>query len=108
MKKKIIVGLSLYAFLFALVGIYIIGSIESATSKFDNLIKLHQVEILREHLLLNIRGEPSDLTLRDTPYARSISHIVSHAIQIDKLSGRCFQCHHSEEVLSRLNRMRGK
>ena len=108
MKKKIIVGLSLYAFLFALVGIYIIGSIESATSKFDKLIKLHQVEILREHLLLNIRGVQSDLTLRDTPYARSISHIVSNAIQMDKLSDRCFQCHHSEEVLSRLNQMKGR
>src|SRR3970040_271194 len=108
MKKKIIVGLSLYAFFFALVGVYIIVSIEKAASKFDNLIKLHQVEILREHLLLNIRGVQSDLTLRDTPYARSISHIVSNAIQMDKLSDRCFQCHHSEEVLARLNRMRGK
>ncbi|KRT74135.1 MAG: hypothetical protein XU12_C0005G0141, partial [Deltaproteobacteria bacterium CSP1-8] len=42
MKKKIIVGLSLYAFFFALVGVYIIVSIEKAASKFDNLIKLHQ------------------------------------------------------------------
>jgi signal transduction histidine kinase len=108
MKKKIIVGLSLYAFFFALVGVYIIVSIEKAASKFDNLIKLHQIEILREHLLLNIRGVQSDLTLRDTPYARSISHIVSNAIQMDKLSDRCFRCHHSEEVLSRLNRMKGK
>src|SRR4030042_5685747 len=108
MKKKIIVGFSLYAFLFALVGGYIIVGIESATSKFDNLIKLHQAEILREHLLLNIRGVQSDLILKDTPYARSISHIVSNAIQMDKLSDRCFQCHHSEEVLSRLNQMKGR
>src|SRR3970040_63845 len=108
MKKKIIVRLTLYAFFFPLVGLYIIVSIEKAASKFDNLIKLHQVEILREHLLLNIRGVQSDLTLRDTPYARSISHIVSNGIQMDKLSDRCFQCHHSEEVLARLNRMRGK
>src|SRR3990172_3143548 len=108
MKKKIIVGLSLYAFLFALVGVYIIGSIESATSSFDTLNNSRQADILREHLLLNIRGLQSDLTLRDSPYARSISHIVSNAIQMDKLSDRCFQCHHSEEVLARLNRMRGK
>src|SRR4030067_1157749 len=108
MKKKILVGLGLSAFFFALVGVYIIVSIENAASKFDNLIKLHQVEILREHLLLNIRGVQSDLTLRNTPYARSISHIVSNAIRMDKLSDRCFQCHHSEEVLSRLSQMKGK
>src|SRR4030067_3450911 len=107
MKKKIIVGLSLYAFFFALVGIYIIFSIEKAASKFDNLIKLHQVEILREHLLLNIRGVQSDLTLRDTPYTRSIGHIVSNAIRMDKLSDGCFQCHTSEEVLSTLRQIKG-
>src|SRR4030065_2637434 len=108
MKKKIIVGLSLYAFFFALVGVYIIVSTKNPASKFDTLIKLHQVEILREHLLLNIRGVQSDLTLRDTPYTRSIGHIVSNEIRMDKLSDRCFQCHHSEEVLSRLNQMKGK
>src|SRR4030043_550830 len=108
MKKKIIVGLSLYAFFFALVGVDIIVGIEGATSTSDNLIKLPQAEILREHLLLNIRGVQSDLILKDTPYARSISHIVSNAIQMDKLSDRCFQCHHSEEVLSRLNKMKGR
>lgn len=107
MKKKIIAGLGLYAFFFALVGASIIVTTERATSKLDNLIKLHQVEILREHLLLNIGEVQSDLTLRDTPYARSIRHIVSSAIRMDRMSDRCFQCHHSAEMSAKLDQMKG-
>jgi len=38
MKKKIIIGLSIFALIFFLGGIYIIVTIEKTTEKFDQLI----------------------------------------------------------------------
>lgn len=108
MKKKIVVGMALNSLFFALIGISIIITIENATSELDELIKLHQVEILREHLLVSVKGVQRDLTLRDTPYARTADAIVLHAVRMDKLARGCFACHHSEEVAARLNDLRGR
>ncbi len=108
MRKKIITGLAIYAVLSALVGIYIIISIEKAASSLDNLIKLHQVEILREHLLIAVTDVQTDMTLKDTPYAKSADIIVSNTIKMDKLVDRCFGCHHSETVKERLSAMRDR
>lgn len=108
MKRKIIVGLALYSLFLVLIGISIIVTIENATSELDELIKLHQVEILREHLLVSVKGVQTDLTLRDTPYARTADAIVSHAVRMDKLARGCFECHHSEEVTARLNDLKGR
>ncbi len=54
MKKKIIITLISISLVFLAGGIYIASTIETATSTLDHLIKLHQVEILREHLLLSL------------------------------------------------------
>ncbi|OGP33142.1 MAG: hypothetical protein A2X88_06115 [Deltaproteobacteria bacterium GWC2_65_14] len=108
MKKKIIAGLALHSLFFALIGISVIFTIENATSELDELIKLHQVEILREHLLVSVKGVQTDLSLRDTPYARTADAIVSHAVRMDKLARGCFACHHSEEVTARLNELRSR
>jgi len=53
MKKKIITAPIFYTVVFLAGGVYIISTTESATSQLDYLIMLHQVEILREHLLLH-------------------------------------------------------
>jgi Na+-transporting NADH:ubiquinone oxidoreductase subunit NqrC len=47
MKKKLIIASSLVCLIFLAGGIYIIMTIERSTSELDNLIQLHQVEILR-------------------------------------------------------------
>ena len=51
MKRRIIIGLACFTAIFLLGGIYIIDAIQKTTSTLDDLIKLHQVEILREELL---------------------------------------------------------
>ena len=108
MKKKIVIGLAVISLGFALSGIYIIIAIDKATSKLDNLIKLHQVEILREHLLIHVKGVQSDLTLTGTQYATSVDMIVTHAIHMGKVADKCFQCHHSPQVLTSLNDLKSQ
>lgn len=103
MKKKILIGLSIFSLIFLLGSIYIITNIERATSRLDNLIKLHQVEILREHLLIQIKRVQSDLNLKNTRYAIGVDNIVSHVRSMDKVIDRCFECHHSGHVMEKLN-----
>jgi len=98
MKKKILVGLGILSLLFMLIGAYIIVTVERATSRLDHLVKLHQVEILREHLLLQIKRVQSDLAWSGTRYASGVDTIVSHGVQMGKMVDRCFQCHHSPQT----------
>jgi len=102
MKKKIIIGLSIFSLLFFLGGVYIIVTIERATSTLDNLITLHQVEILREHLLIHIKRVQGDLNLQSTRFARSVDTMVSHVKNMENMSATCFGCHHSEDIVSKL------
>ncbi|HXY53716.1 MAG TPA: ATP-binding protein [Nitrospirota bacterium] len=108
MKKKIIIGLSAFSLIFLLSSVYTIATIEHATTKMDNLIRLHQVEILREHLLIQIKRTQSDMYLKGTPYARSIDTIVNHMRTMGDIVTMCFSCHHAEPVARRLTDLKGK
>ncbi|GAB4388371.1 MAG: hypothetical protein Kow0025_07230 [Thermodesulfovibrionales bacterium] len=102
MKKKIVIGLSVFALIFMLGGVYIVMTIEKSTTTLDNLIMLHQVEILREHLLIQIKSVQSDLHLKNTRYARDVNTIVNHAQNMSGIVDTCFGCHHDGDVSERL------
>lgn len=105
MKKRIVIGLAAFAMIFFLGGIYIVFSINQATATLDRLIVLHQVEILREHLLIEIRKVQSDLNLKNTRYAKGVDTVVSDVNNMDRVSKECFTCHHTPEVQNRLHDM---
>jgi signal transduction histidine kinase len=102
MRKKIVIGLIIFSSFFFAGGLYIIITIETSTEKLDNLITLHQVEILREHLLLNIRKVQSDLNLKNTRYARSMDTVIENVGRMDHSTEICFKCHHAPHVLQQL------
>lgn len=102
MKKKIVVGLGVYSLLFLLCGVYIIYIIQSATSELDRLITLHQVEILREHYLLQVKRVQTDLTLRETRHRRTFDTVVLNVVNMGRIVDTCFDCHHTEQATERL------
>ncbi len=102
MKKKISITLSVVCLLFFAGGAYIITTIETATSKLDDLIMLHQVEILREHLLIQIKNVQSDLYLMGTRYQKSPNEVLAKVNDLKRVSLSCFDCHHTANVLQRL------
>src|SRR4030066_1128949 len=106
MKKKIIIGLSIFTLFFIVGGIFIIVSVETLTSRLDEIITLHQVEILREHLLIQTKKIQADINLKNTRYARSFDSIVSHAKGLGEVTKKCFECHHSEKVVKRLDNIK--
>ncbi len=106
MKKRIIIGLAVYAAVFILSCLYVILTIEKGTSRLDQLIQLHQVEILREHFLIQIKRVQSDLSLRSTRYSRRFDTVVKDFMNMKGIVGACFDCHHTPEVQGRLGELR--
>ena len=98
MKKKIIIGLSLFTIIFSLLTVYIITNIEATTSRLDNLVRLHQIEILREHLLISISRVQSELKSA----GKNNTIVTSNLDNMIKIAGVCFNCHHEENVKKRL------
>ncbi len=108
MKKKIIIISSIFSAIFLLSGIYVIMTIASATSTLDNLIMLHQVEILREHLLIEIRKVQADLSLKDTRHSPGVDTMVADVRNMERVASVCTMCHHAPDVLKRLHEMQAK
>jgi two-component system sensor histidine kinase AtoS len=102
MKKKIIIVLSVVSLLFLLGGIYLIRAIDTNASRFDKIIMFHQIEILRERLLLNIRGVQADVYSQGTSHQESVDAVMSHVHEMKSTMQTCFECHHSEIVTERL------
>jgi len=102
MKKRIVIGMIVYSLFFMIGGAYLVYTIEAARGRLDKLITLHQVEILREHYLIQIKKVQADLLLRNTQYSRNFDTMVSHIRGMGHIVGTCFDCHHSGEVLTRI------
>jgi two-component system sensor histidine kinase AtoS len=102
MKKKIIVGLSIFSLIFFVGGIYVISTVQRATAKLDKLITLHEVEIIRENLSIGVKRVQADLSLQNTHYARGAYITVSNVMSMSQAADTCFRCHHSEKVMQRL------
>lgn len=105
MKRKIIIGLSTFSLIFILGGIYITTYINNATSTLNYLIELHRVEILREHLLIEIRKAQSNLYLKNTRFARSVDTSMNDVRNMKKAADKCLGCHHSEENAKKLTEL---
>ncbi|MGE5238856.1 MAG: PAS domain S-box protein [Chloroflexota bacterium] len=106
MKKKIILGLSIFSLVILLGGLYVILTIQNTTSTLDSLIMLHQVEILREHLLIDVKRVQADLTLKNTRHARGIDTVVRDVEKMCDIAKTCLDCHHSEAATHRLMNLR--
>jgi PAS domain S-box-containing protein len=102
MKKKIFIALGLVCVILISGGVYIVKTIQDATSELGYLIKLHQVEILREHLLIQIKNVQSDLYLIGTRYDKSPDEILANVNNLKGVSVTCLDCHHRPQVVKRL------
>ncbi len=102
MKKKIIIALTAFSLMFIGSGISVISMKEKSCAKLDNLVKLHQIEILRGHLLIHIKWVQSDLHLKGTQHERSMETISEHVNVLSSIVNSCFECHHSAPVAQKL------
>ncbi len=103
MKKKIIIALSVFTLIAGIGGSLLLIMINDGKQAFDELIKLHQIEILREHLLLDIRKVQGNIYSLGTSYPTSIEEIQANMEELSGAIRICYRCHHVPEVSERLD-----
>src|SRR5512140_2969532 len=106
MNKKINLGLTAYSVLILFMRLYIDYTIHVGTARLNDLIRLHQVEILREQFLIQIKRVQSDLTLKHTPYSRKFEVVLRDVRGIEQVIDVCFACHHSPAVQAGIDDLR--
>jgi len=99
MKRRILIGLGFITAIFFCSSVYIIYTIDASTSRLNNMIMLHQVEILREDYLIQIKRVQSDLLLKDTRHTRTFDTFVKDILRMKKVLGTCYDCHHAKRVV---------
>ncbi|MGA6993035.1 MAG: ATP-binding protein [Candidatus Deferrimicrobiaceae bacterium] len=106
MKRKILIGLGIITVIFFCGSGYIIYTIDSSTSRLDDMITLHQVEILREHYLIHIKQVQTDLLLKDTRHPKSFNIFVKDILNMGNIINACYDCHHDKINASRINMLK--
>lgn len=102
MKKKIILPLLALFLLFATGALVTAIYISKTTTTLNRLIELHQIEILREGLVINLQTVQSDLYTVHTPLGQRLDSIVKNVEKLDEAANRCRSCHHSRELARRI------
>lgn len=102
MKKKFIIVMVIFSLLTLTIGVYVIVSVQNATSTLSKLISLYQVEILRSRLLIQIKVMQSDLYLKDTHLASEKDTHMRNLKNLTELSNTCLGCHHTDEITKTL------
>ena len=106
MKKRILISFGL------LLSIFLLGSgiawvyISKTSARMDRLILLHQVEILREELIIHIHQVQSQVSRNRVHTGSDVDVLIAHVQEMDKVMESCLGCHHTPELTQGLLAMR--
>jgi len=95
-----------------LLSIFLIGSViavlyvTKATTRMDKLILLHQVEILREDLIIHIQTVQSQISRSKVRTGGEVDVLIAHVQEMDRVMDSCVGCHHTPELTQGLIAMR--
>ncbi len=106
MKKPILISFMLLVCLFLTGSVIAWIAVGKTMSKMDNLILLHQVEIMREDLIIHIQQVQSQIVRSKTRNGGDVDVLIAHVQEMDKVMDSCLGCHHAPELMQGLYAMR--
>ena len=106
MKKRILTGFGLLLAIFLCGSVIAALDITKTTERMDKLIMLHQVEILREDLIIHIQQVQSHISRNKVRSRGDVDVLIAQVQEMDRLMGTCAGCHHSPELTRGLAGMR--
>jgi len=106
MKKRILLGFGLLLLIFLMGSVIAALYITNTTHRMDKLILLHQVEILREDLIIRVQQVQSALSHSKIRSEEDVDVLVGHVQDMEKAMDSCVGCHHSPELAQGLLGMR--
>jgi len=102
MKRKIVSALLLLFVSFASGAVLATYYITHSTTTLSRLITLHQIEDLRQHLIISIQTVQSDLYTVHTKLGPQADAIVENVTKLEKSASHCTDCHHEPEVAAEI------
>jgi len=106
MKKRILMSFVLLLSIFLVGSVIAVIYITRTTARMDNLILLHQVEILREDLIIHIQTVQSQISRSKVRTGGEVDVLIAHVQEMDKVMESCVGCHHTPELTQGLLAMR--
>ena len=102
MKRKIILSL-LLLFLFTSSGAVLATFyIANTTAEMGKLITLHQIEDLRQNLIISIQNVQSDLYTVRTMLGHKVDIIADNVMRLTHAAETCSGCHHEPAIAQRI------
>ena len=98
MKKRILMSVVLLLSIFLVGSVIAVLYITKTTDRMDKLILLHQVEILREDLIIHIQTVQSQITRSKVRTGGEVDVLIAHVQEMDKVMDSCVGCHHTPEL----------
>ena len=98
MKRKIVSALFLLFSFFASGAVLSAYYITHSTAALNRLIVLHQIEDLRQHLIISTQAVQSDLYTVHTKLGPKADTIVENVSRLEKSARHCSSCHHNPGV----------
>jgi diguanylate cyclase (GGDEF)-like protein/PAS domain S-box-containing protein len=104
-KRKIILSL-LAVLLSSVLGASITTIyIRNTTATLARLINLHQIESLRQHLVISIQTVQSDLYTVHTTLGHKLDRIVDNVTNLDQAARKCSTCHHTPGITRQIEQV---
>lgn len=98
MKRKIITAL-LILLLFSASGVALATYfITNTTTALSELVTLHQIEDLRQHLIISIQTVQSDLYTVKTMLGKNVDAIADNVSTLEASASECANCHHEPAI----------
>jgi len=98
MKKRILMGFGLLLTIFLVGSIIAVLYITKTTHRMDKLVLLHQVEILREDLIIHVQQVQSHIYRNKLWDSGDVDVLIGQVQEMDKTMDSCVGCHHSPEL----------
>ena len=105
MKRKIILSLLILFIISGAGAVLSAFYITNTSSTLNKIVKLHQIEDLRQHLIISIQSVQSDLYTVHTMLGRKVDAIVDNVSTLEEAAGKCSGCHHEPGVAKSLVEM---
>lgn len=102
MKKRLISSLFLLFLFFALGAAVATYYIENVSADFSRLLGLHQIEDLRQELVISVQMLQSDLYRTRTPVGSRLDKIKDEFRSVEQSVRQCGSCHHAPDVAKKI------
>lgn len=108
MKRKIVSALLLLFAFSAMGAVLATYYITNSTASLSRLLKLHQIEDLRQKLIISVQTVQSDLYTVHTQLGRNLDTIVENVAKLESGAQHCTDCHHTPEVTADLEKLQSE